>query len=95
MKEYFVYVLASRKNGTLYIGVTDNLIRRVYEHKNNLVEGFTKDHKVHLLVYFETYSDINEAILREKRLKKWKRAWKLVLIEKENPEWNDLYKKLL
>ena len=95
MKEYYVYILASKKNGTIYIGVTNNLIRRVEEHKNGLVSGFTKDHGVHLLVYFEMYNDVNEALLREKRLKKWKREWKLTIIEKENPNWNDLYNQLL
>ena len=82
-------------NGTLYIGVTKDLIRRVYEHKNNLVEGFTKEYSVHLLVYYEIHNDINNAIQREKRLKKWNRAWKIELIEKENPEWKDLYSGLI
>ncbi len=79
----------------LYIGVTNNLIRRVYEHKNNLVEGFTKQYFVHKLVYFEETESIEEAILREKRLKEWKREWKIKLIEKENPEWSDLYEGLI
>jgi len=92
MKRYFVYILASQRNGTLYIGVTNDITRRVYEHKNNLVEGFTKKYNVQLLVYFEEFHNIDEAIIREKRLKKWKRAWKLKLIESSNPEWNDLYK---
>ncbi len=92
---YFVYVLASKRNGTLYIGVTDNLIRRVYEHKNNLVEGFTMRYGVHDLVYFEEHRDINQAILREKQMKKWKREWKLNLIEKQNPNWKDLYNEII
>lgn len=95
MKQYYVYILASKRNGTLYIGVTDNLIRRIYEHKNDMVEGFTEKYQVHLLVYYEVHSEINEAIQREKRIKKWKREWKLNLIEKVNPEWNDLYHRIL
>ena len=83
--------MASKKNGTLYIGVTSNLVKRVYEHKNNIVDGFTKKYNVHLLVYFEETNDVNEAIQREKRLKKWDRKWKLRLINNFNPEWKDLY----
>lgn len=88
---YFVYILASKRNGTLYTGVTNNLIKRIHEHKNGLVEGFTNKYGVHTLVYFEEHSDIDQAILREKQMKKWKREWKLNLIEKLNPEWRDLY----
>ncbi len=95
MKTYFVYILASKRNGTLYIGVTSNLARRVYEHKNDIVEGFTKRHKVHTLVYYEHTGDVNGAINREKQLKKWRREWKLKLIEESNPEWNDLYYDLI
>lgn len=91
MKQYYVYILASKKNGTLYLGVTNNLIRRVYEHKNDLIEGFTQKYTVHKLVYYEEYTDIHEAIIREKRMKKWNRKWKIELIEKINPLWNDLY----
>jgi len=91
MKQYFVYILASGFNGTLYVGVTSNLVRRVYEHKQDFVEGFTKQYKVHDLVYFETTDSGETAITREKRLKKWNRAWKLDLINKSNPEWKDLY----
>jgi len=94
-KQYYVYILASKKNGTLYIGVTNNLIKRIYEHKNNFVEGFTKKYNVHLLVYYEIYDNVKEAILREKRIKKWKREWKIKLIEKMNPNWVDLYSKIL
>jgi putative endonuclease len=91
MKQYYVYILASKKNGTLYIGVTNNLPKRVYEHKNNLIEGFTRKYNVHNLVYYESYSDIYAAITRKKAIKKWKRAWKTELIEKSNPLWKDLY----
>jgi putative endonuclease len=95
MKQYFVYILASKKNGTLYIGVTNDLTRRVYEHKEKLVEGFTKKYNVQLLVYYEIHNSIIEAIKREKALKKWYRKWKIELIEKDNPEWKDLYKELI
>lgn len=90
-KQYFVYILASKRNGTLYIGVTNSLKKRIWEHKNNIVEGFTNRYKVKELVYFEIYNDIKEAIIREKRLKHWKRSWKIKLIEKTNPGWKDLY----
>ncbi len=95
MKKYYIYILASRKNGTLYIGVTNDLIKRVYEHKNNIVDGFTKKYNVHNLVYYEENNDIESAILREKRIKKWKRQWKINLVEKLNPNWDDLYNKLV
>ncbi len=94
MKSYYVYILASKKNGTLYIGVTSDLIKRTEEHKNNLVDGFTKKYNVHNLVYFETTNNIESAIQREKQLKAWRRSWKLDLIEKENPMWSDLYEDL-
>lgn len=92
---YYVYILATSRNGTLYIGVTNNLVKRVYEHKNDLVEGFTKQYQVHNLVYFEPYEDVKEALLREKRLKKWDRKWKIELIEKNNPDWEDLYPEII
>ena len=95
MKTYYVYILASKRNGTLYIGVTNNLIRRVYEHRNDLINGFAKKYKVHMLVYYEHTNDINSAIQREKRLKKWKREWKIELIETMNPDWHDLYEQLV
>ncbi|MFC1694322.1 GIY-YIG nuclease family protein [Candidatus Latescibacterota bacterium] len=95
MKKYYVYILASKRNGTLYIGVTNDLIRRVYEHKNDLIDGFTKKYGVHSLVYYEQYDDVVNAIQREKRLKKWNRQWKIELIEKENPEWKDIYLQLI
>jgi putative endonuclease len=94
MKTFFVYIMASKKNGTLYIGMTNNLIRRVYEHKNNMNEGFTKKYGVHRLVYYEPITDVNAAIKREKQMKKWKRQWKIELIEKENSNWDDLYEQL-
>jgi len=94
MSQYFVYILASKRKGTLYIGVTNNLIKRVYDHKQNIVEGFTKQYNVHNLVYFEIHEDVNEAILREKQMKKWNRQWKINLIENNNPEWNDLYNEI-
>ena len=89
--EYYVYILASKMRGTLYIGVTNNLIRRVFEHKNDLVEGFTKEYRVHQLVYFEQTGSIESAITREKQLKKWRREWKIELIEQFNSGWKDLY----
>jgi putative endonuclease len=88
-------MLASKHNGTLYIGVTDNLVRRVYEHKNDMVEGFTKRYGVHMLVYYEQHDNVEAAIQREKRLKFWHRKWKIRLIEESNPEWQDLYEQLL
>ena len=91
MGQDFVYMLASKKNGTLYIGVTNDLLKRVHQHKNNLVGGFTKKYHVHELVCYEVYKDIYDAIAREKRMKKWKRKWKIELIEKSNPNWEDLF----
>lgn len=90
-KQPAVYILASKRNGTLYIGVTSNLIKRIWEHKNNLVEGFTEQYNVHNLVWYELHDHMESAILREKMLKEWKRKWKLELIEGSNPNWNDLY----
>ncbi|GLR89101.1 GIY-YIG nuclease family protein [Bradyrhizobium iriomotense] len=90
-RRYYVYILANKIGGTLYIGVTNDLIRRVAEHKLKLIESFTKDYDVVKLVYFEQFDDPENAIKREKRLKKWKRDWKIALIEKGNPDWNDLY----
>jgi len=89
-KLYYVYMLASRRNGTLYIGVTNDLARRVGEHESGMVKGFTKKHSVHTLVWYEAFGDINEAIAREKQLKGWNRAWKIRLIEENNSGWNDL-----
>jgi putative endonuclease len=94
-KQFHVYILASKRNGTLYVGVTSDLIKRVWEHKNHLVDGFTKKYNVNMLVYFEKHDNAEYAIAREKRLKKWNRAWKIRLIEKHNPDWKDLYDGLL
>jgi putative endonuclease len=88
---YYVYLLASGRNGTLYIGMTNDLVRRVHEHKEGFVQGFTKQYNVKTLVHFEVFDDPESAIHREKQLKAWKRAWKIELIEQANPYWNDLY----
>ncbi|MDD4091956.1 MAG: GIY-YIG nuclease family protein [Smithellaceae bacterium] len=90
-----VYILASKRNGTLYTGVTSDLIKRIWEHKNNLVAGFTKRHRVHTLVWYELHADMISAIEREKNIKEWKREWKLNLIEKNNPDWRDLYDEII
>ncbi len=92
---YFVYLMASQRNGTLYVGVTNNLVRRVFEHKTNSIDGFTKRYAVHALVWFESTDSIEAAIGREKQLKNWKRDWKVGLIENSYPDWNDLYDSLL
>jgi len=94
MREYYVYILASRRNGTLYVGVTNDLTRRAFEHREGAGAIFTKRYGVALLVYYESYRDVWEAIAREKTLKKWRRAWKLKLIESNNPQWRDLYEDL-
>jgi putative endonuclease len=91
---YYIYILASKRNGTHYIGVTNDLKRRVGVHKSAVIDGFTKKYNLNRLVYFEIHNDINEAIKREKRLKKWNRNWKIRLIQEINPEWNDLYEDL-
>ncbi len=93
-KSYYVYILASKKYGTLYTGVTSNLIKRIYEHKESLIDSFTKKYKVNQLVYYEIHGNIIEAISREKQIKKWKRDWKTNLIEETNPDWLDLYSTL-
>ena len=90
-----VYILASKRNGTLYIGVTSDLLKRAWEHKNDLVDGFSKKYGVHRLVYYEMHDNMLLAITREKQLKKWNRAWKLELIEERNPEWKDLWEGIL
>ena len=95
MKQPCVYLLASRRNGTLYVGVTSDLIKRIWEHKNHVVAGFTKKYGVDKLVWYEPHDSMESAIQREKAIKEWKRAWKLDLIEKANPEWVDLYETLL
>src|SRR5262245_5770449 len=90
-RTYYVYILASRRNGTLYIGVTNDLLRRVFEHKEGHAQGFTRKYGVNSLVYYEMFDDIEVAIARETRLKKYKRAWKINLIQRRNVEWRDLY----
>ncbi len=92
---YYVYILASRRNGTLYVGVTNDVMRRTWEHKSDLIVGFTRKYGVHILVWFELYDDIRLAIAREKQLKGWNRAWKIKLIEQNNSGWNDLYDRIL
>jgi putative endonuclease len=94
MKKFYVYILCSKRNGTLYTGVTLDLQKRIYEHKNDLVEGFTKKYHVHRLVWYEMHESPESAITREKQIKKWKRAWKLKLIEQHNLDWADLYEKI-
>ena len=90
-KNYYVYIITNKKRGTLYIGVTNNLKRRIYEHKNELVDGFSKKYHLHKLVFYETFNSIYDAIDKEKKMKKWNRKWKIELIENTNPNWNDLY----
>jgi len=94
VKQFYVYLLANKRNGTLYTGVTSNLVQRVGQHKQNIVKGFTKKYDVKLLVYYEAYDSAEAAITREKRIKKWRRAWKLKLIENKNPLWKDLYEEI-
>ena len=90
-RAYFVYMLTNHRYGTLYVGVTNDLVRRIWEHKNNVVEGFTREHHLHRLVWYEIHSDPYEAITREKLIKKWHRDWKVNLIQSQNPDWNDLF----
>ena len=90
-KQPCVYLLASKRNGTLYVGVTSDLVKRVWEHRNHVVDGFTKQHGVDQLVWYEVHETMESAIQREKAIKEWQRAWKLKLIEEFNPDWNDLY----
>jgi putative endonuclease len=91
MRQYYVYILASRPGGTIYVGVTNDLVRRVHEHRNKLVKGFTRQYNVDQLVYFEAHTPVRGAIQREKNIKHWPRAWKTRLIAQDNPSWNDLY----
>ena len=95
MKTYFVYILASQKNGTLYTGITNNLLRRIYEHQNKIIKGFTSKYNVHMLVHVEQFHNIHDAITREKKIKSWKRQWKVNLINQHNPSWQNLSKFLL
>lgn len=94
-KTYHVYILASARNGTLYVGVTSDLASRVWQHRSGATPGFTSRYHVYRLVHVEAFSDVNEAILREKRIKKWRRTWKLELIERDNPQWLDLYDRII
>lgn len=94
MKQPAVYLMASQRNGTLYVGVTSDLIKRVWQHKNHIVEGFTEKYDVDLLVWFEPHATMESAIAREKSIKEWQRSWKIEVIEKTNPDWNDLYESL-
>ena len=94
MKSYYVYILASRRDGAIYVGITSDLVKRVYEHRGKFVPGFTSQYNITRLVWFEAYDDPIAAISREKELKKWRRAWKIALIEKDNPEWQDLYEEI-
>ena len=94
-KHFYIYMMTNKRKGTIYTGVTNDLTVRVWQHKNNIFEGFTKKYKLYKLVHYEQYEDINSAIEREKQVKKWRRQWKLELIEKLNPEWNDLYEDIM
>jgi putative endonuclease len=94
LKQFCVYILCSKRNGTLYTGVTSDLAKRVYEHKNDLVDGFTKKYNIHRLVWYEVHESWESAFQWEKQIKKWKRAWKLKLIERNNPSWDDLYESI-
>jgi putative endonuclease len=94
-KQFYVYILASKPNGTLYTGVTSNLIQRVWQHKHDVIQGFTRKYSVKTLVYYEVHENAESALTREKKIKRWRRAWKLGLIENSNPEWRDLYKDIL
>jgi putative endonuclease len=95
LKQPCVYILASQKNGTLYVGVTSDLVKRVWQHKSDLAEGFTKEHQIHTLVWYEAHETMESAIVREKNIKAWKRLWKLELVEGLNPDWNDLYEQIV
>ena len=95
MKQPCVYLLASQRNGTLYVGVTSDLVKRVWQHRNAQADGFTKRHQIHHLVWYEVHATMHSAIAREKAIKEWKRAWKLELIERGNPQWRDLYDEIV
>jgi putative endonuclease len=94
-KQGIVYILASKRNGTLYVGVTSDLMKRIWQHKHHVVKGFTEKYEVVLLVWFEVHEEMTAAIMREKQIKAWKRAWKLRLIEENNPQWRDLYDEIM
>jgi putative endonuclease len=93
-EQAYVHIMASQRNGTIYVGSTTDLIRRVWEHRNNVVPGFTREHRCHLLVWYECHGDLDEARLRERRMKQWRRSWKLHEIEGFNPTWDDLYDRI-
>lgn len=95
MKKGFVYMMSNKKDGVLYIGVTSDIVKRIYEHKNGFVDGFTKQYNLKNLVYYEVYDDITEAVKREKQLKNWHREWKVELVNMQNPHWEDLYESIL
>jgi putative endonuclease len=95
MKDYYVYILASKQHGVLYTGITSDILKRIWEHKSNAVPGFTSKYRVYKLVYFEIHADVMEAIKREKNIKSWKRQWKIRLVEEENSGWNDLYEDII
>ena len=95
MQQSYVYIMSSKPNGAIYVGVTSNIVKRVWQHKTEMCDGFTKKYNVRQLVYFEIHQDISEAIIREKRIKKWRRNWKCQLIEKSNPQWRDLYNDII
>ena len=95
MKKGFIYMMSNKQDGVLYVGVTSDIVKRVYEHKNGFVDGFTKQYNLKNLVYYEVYNDIEEAIKREKQLKNWHREWKIELVNKQNPQWEDLYESIL
>ena len=94
-KQFYVYILASKRNGTLYTGVTSNLIQRVWQHKHDVIQGFTRKYNVKTLVYYEVHKNVESALTREKKIKRWRRSWKLELIENSNPGWRDLYEDIL
>ena len=94
-KQFYVYILANKRNGILYLGVTSNIVQRVWQHKNSMVAGFTRNYGIKILVYYEVHGNAEAAITREKQIKKWRRAWKLQLIEEKNPHWKDLYEEII
>jgi len=94
-KDFYVYFFASKRNGTLYMGVTSDLVQRIWQHKNKLIKGFTQKYNVNKLVYYEAHPDAESAITREKQIKKWRRTWKMRIIEEKNPDWNDLYNDII
>ena len=94
-KQFYVYILASQRNGTLYTGITSDLVKRIWQHRNGEIEGFTKKYRINTLVYYETHRSSESAIMRERQIKKWRRKWKLKLIEEDNPYWNDLYDRIV